>query len=387
MIPIPRLPIVLLPFATLLLAICVLPGHAQDAAQIHRSARASFTGDGVPQDRPKAVRQFRQAAELGYAPSQTWYGFALLRGMGVTQQVDAGLAWMQRGAESGNVESMNEFGRALTAGWGGLAKNPRDGCHWFRRAAAAGHAAAMASVGLCHREGWDGPRDAAAAVEWFRRGADLNEPSGHYLLAQSYRDGNGVPKDPALAALHMKQAAAVGYVHAQRDLGVMYTEGMGVAVDPVRANTWFHKAAQQGDAWSMFRLGWSFEHGQGVAKDPLNAMAWYKAADTRGYAPATERMRALAIGLGDVEDLPAPTFDPEPVSRDTIDCGRYGEPNRTGRGSDPCICYRGFWWIDYLQTCVRAPENVVIPDGITPEGDPTRPDRNSGRSLGTLGQD
>lgn len=135
---------------------------------------ASYTGDenGTP-DKARAARYWRLAAEAGYAPAQTSYGYILEKGEGVAADPVAAREWARRSAEQGDSGGLLNYGDALMRGVGG-ARDGR-GLALVEKAAGMGHADAAFTLGEYYRDGQYLPRDVAQARQWFLKAQALGQ--------------------------------------------------------------------------------------------------------------------------------------------------------------------------------------------------------------------
>ena len=137
-----------------------------------RGAMLDF-GLGGPPDRAQAADHYRRAALAGLRSAQTRFGYALLRGLGIGRDAQAGETWL-------------------------------------RRAALAGDPAAAGIVGAIYLDSGDHPPNHAEAADWLTRAAGYGYGPAASALAAMYRSGRGLPRDDAEAAAWSSQAAALG---------------------------------------------------------------------------------------------------------------------------------------------------------------------------------
>jgi hypothetical protein len=134
-----------------------------------------FSGQGVPQDDPRAVQLARKAAERGVGGAMRILGKAYGTGAGVSEDPEESAAWYRRGAEAGNSFCMMFLSQMLMQGKG-VPVDRAEGLAWLRRAGEAGNYWAVADLGNLYDEGWHGlPTDRAEATRWKRRGAELGD--------------------------------------------------------------------------------------------------------------------------------------------------------------------------------------------------------------------
>ena len=66
-----------------------------------RQGKKLDTGDGVEQDKAKALSWYRKSAEQGYAEAQLLLGIIYDQGIGVTQDYAEAVTWYTKAAEQG----------------------------------------------------------------------------------------------------------------------------------------------------------------------------------------------------------------------------------------------------------------------------------------------
>jgi uncharacterized caspase-like protein len=166
---------------------------------------------------------------------------------GVTDAKARELAYVQRGAELGDVNAMMQMGHNYENGWG-VAKNAREAVWWFTKAADTGFPYAMFYLGALLRNGGDKlPADPITAAKWFARGAALGETACTIQLAQMTLEGEGVARDAQKGLGLLRGLADTGNGFAQEQLGQVYEMGRGVPQNPAEAYFWYVVADNSGD--------------------------------------------------------------------------------------------------------------------------------------------
>ena len=168
-------------------------------------------GEGVPQDKVRAVEFFTKAAEQGITLAQCTLGYMYECGEGVPQDV----------------------ARAVEL---------------FTKAAVQGDSSAQCTLGLMYEYGKGVLQDVARAVELFTKAAEQGNEVAQHTLGCMYKYGKGVLQDKARAVELFTQAAAQGDSSAQFMLGVMYAKAQGVRKDLPRAGELLAQAAAQAAA-------------------------------------------------------------------------------------------------------------------------------------------
>ena len=168
-------------------------------------------GEGVPEDKARAVALYTQAAQRGDLAAQCNLGYCYLTGIGT--EVDCGRAveWLDRAArrDSPGTGSAGETAIKTATAW-----RPMTPRLW------SSIAGPQSRTTLPPLPVW------ACAVSWDRAS----------------------PEDKPKAAALYRKAAEMGYTYAQCNLGFCYLRGIGVDRDPAQAVIWLQKAAEKGQS-------------------------------------------------------------------------------------------------------------------------------------------
>lgn len=119
--------------------------ESSDPGAMFRLAARYEDGRGVPRDMAKAIALYREAAEQGCAPAQTYLGVIYDKGRGVPPDDAEAIKWYRLAADNGEAQSQFNLGVFLVTGRG-TAKNEKEGWDWIRRAAQGGHEGARAAL-------------------------------------------------------------------------------------------------------------------------------------------------------------------------------------------------------------------------------------------------
>jgi TPR repeat protein len=168
-------------------------------------------------DYTEAVKWFKKAADLNYAPAQNDLGHCYWHGLGVDKDYSVAVKWYRKAAEQNYARAQNNLGH----------------CYW---------------CGL----GVD--KDYSVAVKWYRKAAEQNYALAQDNLGECYYNGEGVDKDYSEAVKWYKKAAEQNYASAQDNLALCYEYGKGVNEDIQEAVKWYKKAADQGDSFAKKKL-------------------------------------------------------------------------------------------------------------------------------------
>lgn len=317
-------------------------------------------GEGVRQDRAKALEWYETAAEAGHARAQCCAGTLYENGGEGEVEIDPEKAvyWYEKAAEQGNDRAQALLASAYRRGFG-VPQDPALAVQWYTRAASQGNAQSQYDLGLWYIER---ARDLtpemrsemlARARVWLEKAAaqgfekasrmlpDLirlqgggqdrfvqaTEAMSHgehetafelfracaeeegvteamFALAQCYEKGEGVEKDLPRAFSWYRKAAEAGHPRAMLLMGMAYENGGAVKKDMKTALNWYRRAAQADNARAMLLLGVAYEAGHGVEKDMKTAQEYYLAAYRQG-----DELAQLYLGMayrdaaGELQDL------------------------------------------------------------------------------------
>lgn len=141
-------------------------------------------GEGVPEDKTKAVKWFRLAAgefslERGNAEAQYAYGFCYANGHGVPKDQAKAVEWYRFAAEQGHAEAQYALGLCYTRGEGVL-EDKSEAFKWCLLAAKQGHALAPEFVYYGYVLGtWGVDRNIIEAYAWLSIGLSSPEIEKH----------------------------------------------------------------------------------------------------------------------------------------------------------------------------------------------------------------
>ena len=228
------------------------PTPGPDAEDLHMQAMNYYNAENYAQAEPI----FRQAAELGYAPSQRMMGLIYDRGYGRTPDYQQAFQWYSLAAEQGDSTSQN-------------------------------------NLAFLYEHGQGVNQDYVAALYWYRKAADQDNATAMTNMGYMYQKGEGMDPDYGQAVYWYRKAAEKGNATGQNQLGYMYYNGYGVDKDYVEAANWYTKAANQGNATAQFNIGNMYENGRGVEQDLEQALYWYEKAADGGNESAQKALERL----------------------------------------------------------------------------------------------
>jgi len=277
------------------------------AADFNKGLKAYRNSDYIT-----AFQEWQPLAEQGNATAQYNLGFMYDNGEGVTQDKAKAVEWYTEAAQQGYANAQYNLGSMYSNGEG-VAQDKAKAVEWYTEAAQQGFARAQTNLGFMYSNGEGVAQDKAKAVEWYTEAAQQGYERAQFNLGFMYDNGEGVAQDKAKAVRWYTEAAQQGYASAQTNLGFMYDNGEGVAQDKAKAVRWYTEAAQQGFARAQANLGFMYSNGEGVAQDKAKAVRWYTEAAQQGYERAqfnlekllNETRKTVGVTTANVREEPA----------------------------------------------------------------------------------
>jgi len=131
----------------------------------------AFHGYGVAENQEEAVKLFRQAAALNFAPAQEQLGMCLLEGMGIPKNETVGIEWVRKAAEQDFAPAQFLLGFCYSAGIG-VEEDEKESIQWHQKAADNGDVAAQKYIGTAHLIGLAHlHKNQDEALNWMKKAA------------------------------------------------------------------------------------------------------------------------------------------------------------------------------------------------------------------------
>ncbi len=150
---------VLIAVFVVLLPVASLAGPYEDGLAAYQSG-----------DYEKALKFYREAAEVGNPDAQLLLGFLHFSGDGVAQDYAVALKWFLKAAAQGDARSQAQLGVMYENGKG-VPQDYGTAARWFRKAAEQGYGLAQNSLGLMYAIGQGVKRDYTQAHKWLNLAA------------------------------------------------------------------------------------------------------------------------------------------------------------------------------------------------------------------------
>ncbi|KAI9313179.1 hypothetical protein BX666DRAFT_746639 [Dichotomocladium elegans] len=209
-------------------------------------------------------------------------GLLLIKGIGVSRDLEKGKALLELAAEAGCGEAAYELGRVCGDRYSFSLDDPPKSLHWYERAVALGETKAYVDLAYLSfngqgEEGTDGrgttTLSSSAALEYAKRGAEeTKDRFCQYILGH-------LASTPEEAITWLTESAQQDFALAIEELASIYMKKQ----DYQEAMKWSTKGSDipfcQTALGDMFRNGW------GVARDYQRAFQYYQTAASQPEAP------------------------------------------------------------------------------------------------------
>lgn len=182
-------------------------------------------------------------------------------------------AKLQSLADAGNPRAQLELGRAMLKG-DGLTTNIDGAVEWLKMAADQGLPDAAYEMAMVYERGLKGPTNHPAAADWLEVAAKKAYPDAEVALGVVHLFGLGRPKDGDRAWNLLKPYAERERPDAERWLGWGYAQGAFGVTDAPEAVRWLTRSASHGDGGAAADLARFYVEGRGVTADAVEAYAW-----------------------------------------------------------------------------------------------------------------
>lgn len=197
----------------------------------------------------KAISTYKELAANGNARAELRIAEMYRDGLGVAQDIDASVRWLQQSAKHGNSKAQGDLGGIYAVGKL-LPRDLKKAFFLIEMAAKAGDIVAQVDLGWAYMSDYlEMPPNYKLAMEWSLKAANQGEGEGASNVGLLYENGWGVPVNYSEAAKWYKKAIEYGATSAQAafHLADLYEKGKGVEVDIEKAKVFFQYAIDSRD--------------------------------------------------------------------------------------------------------------------------------------------
>ena len=268
--------------------------EAGDPDAMVELANAYESGIGCEQDISVALHWFIRAARLRNQHAFDAIGVLRAKGRGVRLNHNSARKWMQRGAASGNDNSMNGLGYLdFLQAQAGDTQRYSDARRWFLRSARRGNSEAFRNLGLLYRDGHGVEQSTPRAIKWLKRSVRRNNEKAMRSLAFLYQAHPEFSPDQSTPVDLLLKAHQRGDSIATIELGIMHFDGDTVEQDYTAAAQYLTQVDLGRDPEALYRLGWLQRNGLGTPRNPENGMRLIRLAATLGHIAANRYLSDL----------------------------------------------------------------------------------------------
>lgn len=245
----------------------------------------------------EAVKWFKKGAENADLSSIYYYGKLLYEGKGVKQDVQQGMIYLLKAAESGFPMGQYMVTQAYFEGKG-VMKNMEQGAEWMMKAANNGVVKAQYELAMCYVDGKGVIADYSMATSWL---AAYMQKAGSVTLKKAFDEGGNLKGTLFHTYLKgLRYYEDKDYDNALKQFQLVEKEDKieGETMKGViLANKDYRKynlkkgiktltSAAETSPMAMYILGGIYEAGKGVEKDAAQAITLLEKAAKFHYAPA-----------------------------------------------------------------------------------------------------
>uniref|UniRef100_A0A7S1PGN9 F-box domain-containing protein n=1 Tax=Percolomonas cosmopolitus TaxID=63605 RepID=A0A7S1PGN9_9EUKA len=178
--------------------------------------------------------------------------------------------WFEMAASYGDTESMFELANMYPD------SSPQRAA-WLQKAADMGHKDALNDLAVMYELGQGGlHKDLIKAFEYYQASSAAGSVDGMTNAGLMYEFGKGISRDYKKSIDMYMEAAKNGSARAMKNIGVMYELCRGVQRNYEKAVEWYQKAAEQNDTDAMLYLGTMAASGRGMPKSYRTALKWFR---------------------------------------------------------------------------------------------------------------
>lgn len=212
---------------------------------------------------------------------------------------DPDMTELQERADAGDLEAMNYLGYLLLSD--SVAPDIPAGLSWLTRAAEGGDVKAASNLGWLLIRGEMVDKDFETGLRWLRKASDARLPVAQSFLGDLYRDGTGLMPDTLVADSLYRKAFEGGLADAGSKLYALNADRYGrmtpqekvkegkyyyLRYAPSEGVKLFYQAADEGDPEALALLGDAYTRSIGVPYDYNLSLKYYVQAAEAGNPSA-----------------------------------------------------------------------------------------------------
>ncbi|MDZ4838140.1 MAG: protein kinase [Candidatus Melainabacteria bacterium] len=238
-----------------------------------------YFGDGVNQDRAKAVELYQAAALLDHGGAACELGLCYIDGDGVERNVEEGMNWLRVAADFGSTAALDKLGKIESASvMDDVERNQVES--WFATTRGVSLQPAEVKLRSLLKEPLDKPlREVISTLKLL---ADRGHEFATIILAKCYERGIGISKSLDKAAELYLSAFERGSEIVEPHLTECFRLCFESAIFPTDSLTWLQKAADRRNVPAMLAIAGFWRANNPRGRDLTEALRWYRKAAELG---------------------------------------------------------------------------------------------------------
>jgi TPR repeat protein len=209
-----------------------------DMEAVFGLAVLNFFGEGVPQDRAKALELLEKAAAKDHVMALGFLGQIYEHGEGVEKNVRKAVRYYERASDLGDVMAGLALGGIYFYGADGVKAQPKKAFRLFSDAAEKGQHQAQLMLGLMYEQGAGVSKDPAKSWQYYLAAANNKDDRGEAALAVGdlYVSGRNptVPQDLDKGREYYRIAASYNVPEAKERLALLDRAKAEAAADAAK---------------------------------------------------------------------------------------------------------------------------------------------------------
>ncbi len=238
-----------------------------------------YFGDGVNQDRAKAVELYRKAALLDHGGAACELGLCYIDGDGVERDLEEGMVWLRMAADFGSIAAQEKLEKVQNARYmEDVERNQLEG--WLATTNGVSLVPAEIKMRSLLREPLDKPvREVISTLKLL---ADRGHEYATIILAKCYERGIGIAKNLDKAAELYLSAFERGSEIVEPHLTECYRVCFENAIFPPKSFDWLKLATDRRNVAAMLAMASYYRANNPGGRDLNEALKWYRKAAELG---------------------------------------------------------------------------------------------------------
>lgn len=239
----------------------------------------------VKQENREEIDRLEKEVKRGDLGAQYSLARMYYKGEGIAENKEKALELYTKSAEQGNRDAQYNLGCMYYNGECG-SENKEKASELFNKSAEQGYEAAQLTLARMYHYGKGVTKNEEKAIGWYTKAAEQENVDAQNDLGVIFETSHGVFQDKEKAVERYTKAAEHGNSNAQYNLGRMLYNAEGVSEDKDKAIELVRKSVEQGNPYGQYYLGLMYYQGKSITENKEKAMEWLKKSAEQGYERA-----------------------------------------------------------------------------------------------------